>query len=99
MSLGLAGNYPAAGALLALLTLYCLHLRLCADSKALLQEGAQGDLQQQFSLQKRDLAQRLLSSLTWCKAGMYPLDLHQHNPEENFVPTSGMAGTVYWEEL
>lgn len=30
----LAGNYPAAAALLSLLARYCLHLRSCADSKA-----------------------------------------------------------------
>lgn len=93
MSPGLAGNYPAAGARLALLARCCLHLRLCADSKALLWEGVQGHLQQQFSTGK-GLAQGLLSSLTCCKAGRYPLGLHQHSPEENLVPTPGVAGTV-----
>lgn len=66
MSPGLAGNYPAAGARLALLARCCLHLRLCADSKALLWEGVQGHLQQQFSTGK-GLAQGLLSSLTCWK--------------------------------
>lgn len=93
VSPGLAGNYPAAGALLALLTFIAFSLGYVLTARPCCRTGW-GKLQQQFSPQKREVAQRLLSSLTWHRAGMYPLGLHQHNPEENLVSTLGMAGTM-----